>query len=150
MLVWECETDTVKALSIHLLLCYSWLRKLSTNARPDRKCGRILTWLSQEKRSARNAMRCSTSTMHHHLHAVHRIEVKPVTRKSSLDLFVFSSSRAQTCSAAKSTQITDLLVDWCIRDMRPLSIVSDSGLQKILGTLAPGYADSSRHTLHLW
>ena len=94
------------------------------------------------------AYAASTSTMLHHLRAVHGIDMSgsstPASKKTGIDAFVVSSPHAAPCSAAKSEQVTDLLVDWCVTDMRPLSIVNDAGLKRIFSLLLPGYTIPSR------
>ena len=80
----------------------------------------------------------STSTMIHHLTAVHGVTTKASDAGSKgLDAFVVSTPRSTTCSLAKSQKITDLLVDWIISDMRPLGIASDAGIQRLLDFLVP-------------
>ena len=87
----------------------------------------------------------STSTMLHHLRAVHGVTTKASDAGSKgLDAFVVSTPRSTTCSFAKSQKITDLLVDWIISDMRPLGIASDAGIQRLLDFLVPGYKVPSR------
>ena len=94
------------------------------------------------------AYAASTSTMLYHLRAVHGIDMSgsstPASKKTGIDAFVVSSPRAAPCSAAKSAQVTDLLVDWCVTDMRPLSIVNDAGLKRMFSLLLPGYTIPSR------
>ena len=94
-----------------------------------KKCGSCLAYAA------------STSTMLHHLRAVHGT---PARLGKGMDSFVVASPRSAPCSAAKSAQVTDLLVDWCVTDMRPLSIVNDAGLQRLLSFVVPGYTIPSR------
>ena len=50
----------------------------------------------------------------------------------------------KTCTPATATQITDLLVDWVSRELRPLSIIGDAGLKSLLAFVMPGYVVPSR------
>ena len=83
--------------------------------------------------------------MLHHLRAVQGIDLSDSStpaskkKKTGIDAFVVSSPHAVPCFAAKSAQVRDLLVDWCVTDMRPLSIVNDAGLKRIFSLLLPGY-----------
>lgn len=50
----------------------------------------------------------------------------------------------KTCSVPKTEALTQLLVEWVTSDMRPLNIVNDGGLQRVLHFLEPGFAVPSR------
>ena len=116
-----------------------WPRKAFINASRD-QVWKHLDLVAPKETKCKKCGSClayaaSTSTMLHHLRAVHGIDMSgsstPASQKTGIDAFVVSSPRAAPCSAAKSAQVTDLLVDWCVTDMRPLSIVSDAGLKRI-------------------
>ena len=41
-------------------------------------------------------------------------------------------------------QITELIADWLTENMRPLSVIGDSGFKRLLQFLEPGYVVPSR------
>ena len=43
------------------------------------------------------------------------------------------------CSDERTRQISQLLVDWCIRNVRPMSIVEDTGLRDVFRFVEPGF-----------
>ena len=51
------------------------------------------------------------------------------------------------CSVTRSNQITELVVDWIIGDMRPLGIGNDQGFRNLLRFIEPGYSVPSRTTV---
>ena len=61
--------------------------------------------------------------------------VKPPPPGSVASFFSKSS-----CSDARSRQITDLLAMWCARNVRPMSIIEDSGLKDVFKFVEPGYS----------
>lgn len=74
-------------------------------------------------------------------------ETKP--QQVTLDMLM-SPNFSRPCPFPKATRITDLLAKWCWRDGRPMSIVSDSGLQELVHFFEPGYEfPSSRHIAKL-
>ena len=99
-----------------------------------RKCGKVLSYTS------------STSTMLNHLRSVHDIHVDHQERPLSgrMDAFVKVKEKRPPCSATTRSTINDLIVDWCVLDLRPLDIVNDRGLERLLDFLCPGYELPSR------
>ena len=43
------------------------------------------------------------------------------------------------CSNERTSQISQLLADWCIRNVRPMSIVEDTGLRDVFRFVEPGF-----------
>ena len=85
----------------------------------------------------------STSMMLHHLRTIHGLnlgtessDINDMTGK--MGSFVISKPRSTPCSAAQK-MITDLVVDWLVLDMRPMEIVNNKGLKRLLEYLAPNY-----------
>lgn len=66
------------------------------------------------------------------------------TSAGTLPVGTFCTTPARPCSSARSSIITDLVLDWIAGSMRPLSIVTDSGLAVLLQELAPAYKLPSR------
>ena len=62
---------------------------------------------------------------------------KPITS------FGVNHSRRE-CSGAKASQITELIADWLTENMRPLSVIGDSGFKRLLQFLEPGFVVPSR------
>ena len=62
---------------------------------------------------------------------------KPITS------FGVKHSRRE-CSGAKASQITELIADWLTENIRPLSVIDDSGFKRLLQFLEPGYVVPSR------
>lgn len=72
--------------------------------------------------------------------------VSSAVHRSSLDNFFVSRSN-KPCNAAKQEEITELVVDWIGKDMRPLGIVNDGGFNRLLGYVEPNYVVPSRTTV---
>lgn len=90
----------------------------------------------------------TTSNLKAHLKCAHPtiVDVDEREEKPSLariDSFTVSSFQ-KPCGAARADLISQLLVDWIVADMRPLTIVGDSGLKRLLALLEPGYSLPSR------
>ena len=90
----------------------------------------------------------TTSNLHAHLKKYHlsvlssSSEKKPAAQTTMTD---FAAKRAiKSCGAAQSEAITSLLIGWVTTNMRPLSVLNDSGLQSLLQHLEPGYTVPSR------
>lgn len=54
------------------------------------------------------------------------------------------STTEKKCSPLRSKQITELAADWVSENMRPLSIICDSGFCQLMEFVEPGYAVPSR------
>ena len=69
-----------------------------------------------------------------------------VMKSGALDKFVAAKpkSSAKPCSVATSEGMTQALVKWITTDMRPLNVVNDGGLQRLLALAQPGYSLPSR------
>ena len=50
----------------------------------------------------------------------------------------------KTCGVVKAETITELLVNWVTTNMRPLTIVEDTGFRDVLAFVEPGYRVPSR------
>ena len=90
-----------------------------------------------------------TTNLREHLKRFHprvigELTPDPIVYKPITEFLVSSPAASKTCSAATSTQITELLVDWISRDLRPLNILNDSGLQTLMEFIVPGYSIPSR------
>ena len=84
--------------------------------------------------------------MLNHLRSVHDIHVDHQERPLSgrMDAFVKVKERRPPCSATTQSTTNDLIVDWCVLDLRPLDIVNDRGLERLLDFFCPGYELPSR------
>ena len=66
-------------------------------------------------------------------------------KPGALEKFVVSRGNPnKLCSVALSEQLTQLVVEWIATDMRPLNIVNDDGLQRLMAISQPGYNLPSR------
>ena len=103
-----------------------------------KKCGKVHVYAA------------STSTMLHNLWTIHGLnlgaELSDINNmEGKMGSFVISKPRSTTsCSAAQKTLITDRVVDWLVLDMRPMEIVNDKDLKRLLEYLAPNYDLPSR------
>ena len=90
-----------------------------------------------------------TTNLMNHLQAKHPEEhkrIKPSTSEPcSLKQATFTRGMLRKCSAQRSSAITDLLVEFVARDLRPLSVVEGKGFKKLVEYLEPFYRLSS-HT----
>ena len=60
-------------------------------------------------------------------------------KKQITVLDVFSPTDIWLCSVAQANGITDRLARWCWRNVRPINIIADEGLQDLVHFLEPGY-----------
>ena len=93
----------------------------------------------------------TTSNLHAHLKKYHSSLLstsgactakKPAAQAMMTDFAAKLGTK--TCGSAQAESITNLLINWVTSNMRPLSILSDSGLQSLLRHLEPGYTIPSR------
>ena len=87
-----------------------------------------------------------TSNLMCHLKTAHpsalaRPESKDASKLQSLDKFAVTRGppTGKTCGVAKAETITELLVNWVTTNMRPLTIVEDTGFRDVLAFVEPGY-----------
>ena len=100
----------------------------------------------------------TTSNLWNHLRLYHSSvissseDLKPIVRRAAS---LPSSSTTQLrldgcfgkpsrCSVARALRITNLLVEWCARNIRPLCVVNDEGLKALLLFLEPHFKVPSR------
>ncbi|XP_065197184.1 zinc finger BED domain-containing protein 4-like [Sycon ciliatum] len=93
----------------------------------------------------------TTSNLLAHLKSAHPSVVasnepaSKVQKSGAIDKFVLSRARAtKPCSGADAEALTQLLVDWITTDMRPLNIVNDDGLKRLLRFMEPSFNVPSR------
>ena len=60
-----------------------------------------------------------------------------------IDSFAVSTA-VKKCPPAKSSLITELVADWVSENMRPLSIICDSGFRRLMDFVEPEYTVPSR------
>ena len=73
------------------------------------------------------------------------VQEKPLA-KSNLSSWIVSTATPQTrpCSSGRSEQLTELLLDWIVDSVRPLSVVSDDGFIRVMKFTEPSYTVPSR------
>ena len=91
-----------------------------------------------------------TTNLQEHLKRFHpqvlfaESEPSPKRQPAVTDFFSRSFAANKVCSSSAAAQITDKIVDWVSRDLRPLNIVNDDGVKAFMACVVPGYIKPSR------
>ena len=91
-----------------------------------------------------------TTVMREHLKRAHPLlldaadESKSTSEQNTLLQHIVSIPVSKSYTKATSKDITGMITDWLISDLRPLSVVSDCGFVDLMSRVAPGYVVPSR------
>ena len=118
--------------------------------------------------AAKLARQSGTTNLFNHLKAHHKVQYLeavggPVEVAAAGDsgdkktsagtkplMSFFAPGQVRTCDKTRVGVITEMIVDWIVASVRPLSTVADTGLIELVKFLEPGYTTPSRtHIAHL-